>query len=137
MPCQGLFDIHNAMHRGYVRNMGLSANQLIHIPLAGDFQMSHISSHPQPAALGRQPGPNKKQQQPDSSAEAMDASGEGAAVLATADPEHQEPLIRENDANPLAGEQTWPTEQVCKSLFASSLEAGICLCWGVAASCIL
>ena len=33
-------------------------------------------------------------------------------LLAQADAEAREPLTRENDADPLAGEQTWPTEQV-------------------------
>ena len=96
-----------------MRNQGLSANQLLHVPLAGDFQMSHISSHDPPHALGKQAAPHKKlQQQQQAAGDRMEASGEGAAVLATADPESREALVRENAADPLAGEQTWPTEQV-------------------------
>jgi pre-rRNA-processing protein TSR1 len=33
-------------------------------------------------------------------------------VLATPDPMQQEALVRENVPDPLAGEQTWPTEEV-------------------------
>lgn len=99
------------MRRGYVRNMGLSASQLLHLPLAGDVQMRHISSHPQPPILGRQPA-QKRQHPGTGSEEAMEASGPGAAVLAAADPSQQEPLERENQADPLAGDQTWPTEEV-------------------------
>jgi len=37
---------------------------------------------------------------------------EVAQLLAQADADAREPLTRENDADPLAGEQTWPTAQV-------------------------
>ncbi len=40
----------------------------------------------------------------------MDASRSSMAVLP--DPEAREEVIRENEADPLAGEQTWPTDMV-------------------------
>lgn len=42
----------------------------------------------------------------------MDASGGEAPTLECADPERRESLQRENQADPLAGEQTWPTDEV-------------------------
>ena len=96
--------------RGYVRHTGLSANQLLHVPLAGDFQMSHMCSCAAPAVFGRQPALKRKL------GLAPDAMGitaeEEARVLATADHDQREPLTRENVPDTLAGEQTWPTEEV-------------------------
>lgn len=43
---------------------------------------------------------------------AMDSSGGEAPTLERADPERRESLQRENQADPLAGEQTWPTDEV-------------------------
>lgn len=100
------------MTRGYVRNMALSANQLLHIPLAGDFQMSHISSHDQPPTHDSSRKPAQKRKQPSGGTEAMDTSIDSGTVLARADPTVQEGLARENVPDPLAGEQTWPTEEV-------------------------
>ena len=42
----------------------------------------------------------------------MEAEGSGANLLAAADPAERESLARENVPDPLAGEQTWPTEEV-------------------------
>lgn len=47
-----------------------------------------------------------------SGVEAMDASGGEFPVLEVADPQRQESLQRENVPDPLAGEQTWPTQEV-------------------------
>jgi pre-rRNA-processing protein TSR1 len=41
----------------------------------------------------------------------MEVETEGARVLAVAGPNDFEPLIRENEPDPTAGEQTWPTEE--------------------------
>lgn len=93
---------------GYVRERGLTANQLVHLPGAGDFQIAQIDGAPPPEPLGavhRQPRPNFK------GVEAMDASGGGFPVLEAADPQRQESLQRENVPDPLAGEQTWPTQE--------------------------
>lgn len=42
----------------------------------------------------------------------MDASGGEYPLLEAADPARRESLQRENVPDPLAGEQTWPTEEV-------------------------
>ena len=42
----------------------------------------------------------------------MEAVQADAPVIATPDPDLQHDLIRENVPDPLAGEQTWPTEEV-------------------------
>ena len=43
----------------------------------------------------------------------MVAGQPNAATIATPDEGMQHDLIRENVPDPLAGEQTWPTEEVC------------------------
>lgn len=113
--------------RGYVRGLGLSANQAVHVPGAGDFQLSHIEGPPEPApandasAAG---GGSLRQQQGQQGAATQQQGGagmdtdvqldgaSGLPVLARPDPQAQEPLVRENEVDPLAGEQTWPTEEV-------------------------
>lgn len=117
--------------RGYVRTLALSVNQLVHVPLAGDFQLSQICSCERPHALGTDH--SKQQRHAVGIPTDMETEGPGATVLATADPEQQETLIRENEADTLAGEQTWPTEEVTCSPFASILSGGIVVC-GVCAS---
>ena len=93
-----------------MRALGLSANQAIHIPGAGDFQIDRISGPPRPQPVfghvRRHPGKGV--------GDAMDAEGTGANVLAVAEPAERESLARENVPDPLAGEQTWPTEEVCQ-----------------------
>ena len=42
----------------------------------------------------------------------VDVSGGGLAAVVRPDPEKQEAVVRENVPDPLAGEQTWPTEHV-------------------------
>lgn len=95
--------------QGYVRTLALSVNQLVHVPLAGDFQLSQICSCERPHALGTDH--SKQQRHAVGIPTDMETEGPGATVLATADPEQQETLIRENEADTLAGEQTWPTEE--------------------------
>ena len=116
--------------RGYIRGLGLSVNQTVHVPGAGDFNLSRIWGPPEPqcanedaaaaAARSRQAGAGPG---------AMEAEGAGAgelAVLATADPAAQEGnLMRENLPDPLAGEQTWPTQEVCSPMgLGTGLGAG-------------
>lgn len=91
--------------RGYVRHLGLSANQIVHVPGAGDFQIERIKGAPEPPVLGAAPQVTKG----DSPA-AMEASGPGLVVFP--DAAAREEVVRENDADPLAGEQTWPTDMV-------------------------
>ena len=97
--------------RGYVRGLGLSANQAVHIAGAGDFQLAQIDGMPESQEAHEPPSVIGQQQ---AGAVAMDQSaGEGPVpVLAVPDPEQQESLVRENVPDPLAGEQTWPTEEV-------------------------
>ena len=88
-----------------MRNLGLSANQLVTLPGAGDFQLLRIESAPEPAALG------VPRRAPDQAI--MDADGAGGSrMVVVPDPAQQESLARENVPDPLAGEQTWPTDNV-------------------------
>ncbi|KAK9812112.1 hypothetical protein WJX73_007769 [Symbiochloris irregularis] len=82
--------------RGYIRGTALSANQLIHVPTAGDYQISHISSANPPAAHNsdRHTQTHKRKRAADG---ADEASREG--------------LEREHQGDNLAGEQTWPTQE--------------------------
>jgi hypothetical protein len=124
--------------RGYVRGLGLSANQAVHIPGAGDFQLAAIQGPPEPPAANE---PSPAAQQPGkggSGAVAMDTSGGGGGgsdlpVLAVPDPAQQEPLTRENNVDPLAGEQTWPTEEVrrCGGCWAAGCAASQAGGWWV------
>jgi pre-rRNA-processing protein TSR1 len=94
---------------GYVRAQGLSANQLITVPGAGDFRVLRIEGpHDPSAAVAQQ---RQQQQKKGVAAGAMDmdmqdAAGAAAAgpVLAVPDPEQQEVLVRENEPDPLDGE---------------------------------
>ena len=101
-----------AARSGYVRNSGLSVNQLVHIPGAGDFQLDRIEGVPEP-----QPAVGSAQHRQHGAAAQMDA----AQLLAAADPAAREPLQREHEADALAGEQTWPTDQVSSPLQAAHL----------------
>lgn len=78
--------------RGYVANVGLSVRQALHVPGAGDFAMARLDEAPE--EIG---------------ADAMESAG--ARTLAVADPGERASLQRENVPDPLAGEQTWPTEE--------------------------
>jgi pre-rRNA-processing protein TSR1 len=93
---------------GYVRAQGLSANQLITVPGAGDFRILRIEGPHDPAAAVAQQ--RQQQHKKGGAAGAMDMDmqdGAGAAagpVLALPDPEQQEALVRENEPDPLDGE---------------------------------
>ena len=49
----------------------------------------------------------------------MDADQGDAPMIATPDPGLQHDLVRENVPDPLAGEQTWPTEEVITQIAAT------------------
>ncbi|XP_031254615.1 pre-rRNA-processing protein TSR1 homolog isoform X2 [Pistacia vera] len=87
---------------GYLRAHSLSVNQLVHVSGAGDFQLSKIEILKDPFPLK-----SRKEQDAMESDEIHDA--EVIRSLAP-DPSKQEPLLVENVPDPLAGEQTWPTE---------------------------
>ncbi|XP_078448299.1 pre-rRNA-processing TSR1-like protein [Wolffia australiana] len=87
---------------GYVRTHSYSVNQLVHISGAGDFQLSKIE-------VLKDQFPLNERSKPDS----MDSDGSHQReVICTLlpDPIKAEPLLVENVPDPLAGEQTWPTE---------------------------
>lgn len=85
---------------GYLRGTMLSVNQLVHIPGLGDYQMSQIDAPPDPNKINK----NKKND--------METSeGSFIKVLEKADPAKQESLESENVADPMDGEQTWPTNE--------------------------
>lgn len=127
-----------------MRGLGLSAAQLVHVPGAGDFQVERIEAAPEPRALGE--AVERPRACPAGTPEAMDAAGPGSGsgsgsgsgagtVLAAAEPAAREALVRENAPDPLAGEQTWPTEEVRPSRCARPPVA--CCCLPVCFQCIV
>ncbi|KAJ8772731.1 hypothetical protein K2173_027908 [Erythroxylum novogranatense] len=87
---------------GYLHARSLCVNQLVHISGAGDFQLQKIE-------LLKDPHPLNSRKQPD----AMDSDDVPDVEVVRSlhpDPLTQEPLVVENVPDPLAGEQTWPTE---------------------------
>ncbi|KAI7842810.1 hypothetical protein COHA_003556 [Chlorella ohadii] len=100
--------------RGYVRGLGLSANQAVHVSGAGDFQLAQIDGPAEPPAAN-DGSEAARRQQAVAGAAAMDLSAAegsgGLPLLARPQPGQQESLVRENEVDPLAGEQTWPTEE--------------------------
>ncbi|KAI5062820.1 hypothetical protein GOP47_0021367 [Adiantum capillus-veneris] len=85
---------------GYVRGRGLTVNQLVHLTGLGDYQLKQVDVLEDPCSL-RQDHKGPKD-------EAMEL--EKASTICP-DPTLQEQLILENIPDPLAGEQTWPTEE--------------------------
>ena len=104
--------------RGYVRYLGLSVDQPMHIQGCGDYNIDRIEAAEEPCSSGRSRSAAHAVQ-------SMDMAGSGATVLAVADPAKRQGTVRLNVPDPLAGEQTWPTEEVSV--------AAICLlvvmCW--------
>ncbi|KAB5557761.1 hypothetical protein DKX38_008670 [Salix brachista] len=84
---------------GYLHAHSLSVNQLVHVSGAGDFQLQKIEILKDPNLL-------KLRKESD----AMDS--DDVEVVRSMDPDFmtQEQLVVENVPDPLAGEQTWPTE---------------------------
>jgi len=91
--------------RAYVRYLGLSVNQPLHILGCGDFNVDRIEVADEPVSSGCKPAV--------SGAQGMDMADSGARVLAVADPAARQGVVRLNTPDPLAGEQTWPTTEVC------------------------
>ncbi|KAM7256232.1 hypothetical protein ACFE04_011973 [Oxalis oulophora] len=88
---------------GYLRARNLSVNQLVHVSGAGDFQLAKAEVMKDPFPLAAKKGLGS-----------MDVeevyNGEVIQALVP-DPVKREPLLVENIPDPLAGEQTWPTEE--------------------------
>ncbi|XP_039138293.1 pre-rRNA-processing protein TSR1 homolog [Dioscorea cayenensis subsp. rotundata] len=87
---------------GYVQAHSLSVNQLVHVSGAGDFQLSKIDILKDPF-----PTNGKKDH---NAMDSDDKIGLQAIHTLLPDPLSHEPLLVENAPDPLAGEQTWPTE---------------------------
>ncbi|XP_065881608.1 uncharacterized protein [Euphorbia lathyris] len=87
---------------GYLHGRNLSVNQLVHVSGAGDYQLQKIE-------ILKDPFPLNARKEPDAmeSDEVIDV--EVSRSIAP-DPMVQEALLVENIPDPLAGEQTWPTE---------------------------
>lgn len=88
---------------GYLRAHSLSVNQLVHVSGVGDFQLSKIEVIKDPLPLNARKDHG-----------AMDSEEVHEVEVIKSlnpDPMKQEPLLVENFPDPLAGEQTWPTEE--------------------------
>nr|CAD1833442.1 unnamed protein product [Ananas comosus var. bracteatus] len=96
---------------GYVRAHSLSVNQLVHVSGLGDFQLSKIDILKDPSPLNVR-----------KDSASMDSEDNGIQIIGTLipDPMAHEPLIIENIPDPLAGEQTWPTESEMAEADASN-----------------
>ncbi|KAM0915889.1 hypothetical protein ACQ4PT_010544 [Festuca glaucescens] len=86
---------------GYLRTHNLSVNQLVHVSGAGDFQLGQIDVLKDPFPISER-----------KNSDVMDSDDNQIQIVDTfvPDPLNQEPLLVENIPDPLAGEQTWPTE---------------------------
>ncbi|XP_042383611.1 pre-rRNA-processing protein TSR1 homolog [Zingiber officinale] len=87
---------------GYVRAHSLSANQLVHVSGTGDFPIAKIDILKDRFPINERKSSN--------SMDADDMNSSQVIQTLLPDPLKQEPLVIENVADPLAGEQTWPTE---------------------------
>lgn len=94
-------EVGTLMVSGYLRDVPLSVNGLIHIPEFGDFQITQIDAPEDPYPL------EKKERK---HCNAMDDEP-SIRVLERADPKKQESLESENIPDPMDAEQTWPTEE--------------------------
>ncbi|CAN6340232.1 unnamed protein product [Urochloa humidicola] len=98
---------------GYLRAHNLSVNQLVHVSGAGDFQLGQIDVLKDPYPLSER-----------KSSDVMDTEENGIQIVNTFVPDssNQEPLLVENIPDPLAGEQTWPTEEDMEEANVNSKE---------------
>ena len=77
----------------------------MHIQGYGDYNIDRIEAAEDPCSSGRSRSAAH-------SVQCMDMAGSGASVLAVADLAKRQGVVRLNVPDPLAGEQTWPTEEV-------------------------
>lgn len=96
---------------GYVRAVPANASQLWHLPGVGDFPVTKIESIQEPLEARLNAGRRN-----------LDHTMDGDEVLMTwtRDPEIAQDVMRENEPDDTAGEQTWPT---ATELEAAELEA--------------
>lgn len=99
--CQAGFDDQGLLKvSGYLRGRPLDVNQLVHIPGKGNYHISRVES-------GGDPNPLSSRQR---DGQECDDGGQRRQVW-VADPTRRLPLEEEAAPDPLAGEQTWPTEE--------------------------
>lgn len=79
---------------GYLRGGNMSANQLVHIPGVGDFQLKKIEMLNDPHPVGRR-----------------DVAEPGKVVCSDEPNEKQHSMVTENVPDLLLNEQTWPTPE--------------------------
>jgi pre-rRNA-processing protein TSR1 len=117
---------------GYIRGAPLCADQLGYLPGIGEFQFEAIEAAEEPAFVGAPVArPRKAGGTADMECEGADGSaaplGLGldglSAALSTPQRDTQESLQRENIPDPLAGEQTWPTEDEMADAAAATARA--------------
>ncbi|WFD30704.1 ribosome biogenesis protein tsr1 [Malassezia sp. CBS 17886] len=92
--------------QGWIRGAPLSASRLVHIPDFGDYAVDRITAAPL-TRTRRTPVARDA----DDVAMGDDALDESAHELDVRDEEHADELVSENEPDPLANEQTWPTEE--------------------------
>ncbi|XP_071499069.1 pre-rRNA-processing protein TSR1 homolog [Diadema antillarum] len=98
---------------GFMRGAPLSVNGLVHLPGYGDFQMARIDGPADPCPLNPRKVKRKAKKDGDDMADDDEAETmeEGPRILEVADSQSQESLQAEAEPDPMAGEQTWPTEE--------------------------
>ena len=102
---------------GFVRGQPLSAVQAVHLCGEGDFQIHSIEAVQEPLSsktTTHQPNPDRNMSggmDIDDDNRHAETCSKTYPVLASLPPEQRESLQRENEVNPLEGEQTWPTEE--------------------------
>ena len=107
---------------GYVRGAAMSADQLACLPGCGqDFQFASIEAAPAPREVPRHARA--------AAIDGMDVEGgaDGDAVTLSVPGDEQESLQRENVADPLSGEQTWPTQEEMADAGAAAKAASGCM----------
>eukprot|EP01116_Phalansterium_solitarium_P025551 TRINITY_DN9827_c0_g1_i1.p1 TRINITY_DN9827_c0_g1~~TRINITY_DN9827_c0_g1_i1.p1 ORF type:complete len:868 (+),score=304.71 TRINITY_DN9827_c0_g1_i1:66-2669(+) len=100
---------------GYLRGgRPLSVNGLVHIPDFGDFQLKQVDEMSDPNPLNVRRDSSRSRKASDASQMDLVPETEGPAVtvdrIVLPNPAVQETLDSENVPDPMAGEQTWPTE---------------------------
>jgi pre-rRNA-processing protein TSR1 len=100
---------------GHLRGAALSADQLLHLPLHGEFRITRITAAAPATASA-------------AAAHGMEVDGSAAGevvVLSLPVEATRESLQREHVPDPLAGEQTWPTDEDMADAAAASVKARV------------
>lgn len=108
---RGLLKVH-----GWIRGAPLSANRLVHIPDFGDFAVDRITYAPAGAKRSADVAMD------DASSDQPRELRAGDVLEARNDDEADD-LVSENEPDPLANEQTWPTEEEMADAPAAAADA--------------